>query len=642
MMLKVREEYGGRKAQCPKCSEPLVIPKISATESTRVSKLLQRELSGHSTEAAPNRPAPPEIGIPHILTESSGPDGGSSRGSTAARVGRGGRRTIHPAVVVLAVAVTLVVVVGGVAFFLKSPENPPPGALADRLATDVSAAFPGIPAPSVPSTTTLVFDWPEMQRPGSIVQIDGVKEPVPSAGPVQFKLKPGEHELVILRRGYEAIETRITLGEDEYHYVPQWKEPAAALADSPDPSPAGPAEAELAPAVHTEPNPPPPQIEHPKLADDEPEKAPKIAAGPTPKKIPTEPTPMPQAPPPSFDSPRELLAAKGLGEYGEYWSVSEESELRKRLTTAQKLWRQVVEAQRNVEKAQETVARGNAVMLGHIQTMGQLGAQLKVVRTVADNNRIVGAMDELKSRTLLASRQFKELEKSRDRTLGAALSKSSEFEEHLLEFRGLYDKVKNDYQVLSADTAVTEAIRQFNETSDKTYRLGPRTLFDRLGKQLEGLESKVFSEAIPLRRGDGELWYVSVAFNGRHAKEMAIDTGASVIAMSWATAQELQLTPGADAPTVYAQVADGSVVPCRQVFAEVVRVGKFTVENVECMVMSPGLPDSTPLLGLSFFKNFSFRIDSGKGRLIMSQIDTSETTDRRRGGASGGPAEDRK
>ena len=63
----------------------------------------------------------------------------------------------------------------------------------------------------------------------------------------------------------------------------------------------------------------------------------------------------------------------------------------------------------------------------------------------------------------------------------------------------------------------------------------------------------------------------------------------------------------------------------KRVVAETVRVGKFTAKNVECAVMPSGLPASTPLLGLSFFKNFSFKIDSGKGQLIMSQIDASET-----------------
>jgi clan AA aspartic protease (TIGR02281 family) len=176
-----------------------------------------------------------------------------------------------------------------------------------------------------------------------------------------------------------------------------------------------------------------------------------------------------------------------------------------------------------------------------------------------------------------------------------------------------------------AESERAEAIRRMNEAESKKTRLGPGTMFVSIGKKLEGLEAKVFSESIPLRRGDGNLWYVPVVFNGKSTQEMAIDTGASVVALSWETALSLGLSPPADSRTVYVQVADGSIVPCKQVFAETVRVGKFTVEKVECTVLPAGLRESTPLLGLSFFKNFSFQIDSGSGRLIMSQIDTSDT-----------------
>lgn len=582
MMLNVKEEYADPKAQCPHCSAPLAIPPTSAEESVPASD--------------PAAVALPESSLPHIVTDPSDSGGGFRRGSTAAGITLRRSRTPWPAIIASAIALMLVVVILGAAVWFKSSGNANP---------DASATSPDIPAPAEPSPTTLVLDWPEIQRPGSVIQIDGVQDSVPSAGPVQFKLKPGEHKLVILRRGYEPIEKRITLDKDEYRYVPQWKEPAMARADSPDPPP----------PVPTEPSSSPLQLEQPKLAANGLEKG---------AEIPAQPTLKPQTAPPSFDSPEKFLAGKGLRKHGDYWTVPEEADLGKRLATAKKLWRGVFAAQRSVEKAQETVAQGNAVMLGYVQTMGQLGAQLKVTRTIADNNRIVGAMDELKSHTVIAARQLKQLEQARDQTLAAALQESSEFEEHLIESRRLYDKVKNGYQVHSTDAAVAEAIRRFDQTSDKTHRLGPRTRFVSLGKQLEGLESKVFSEAIPLRRGDGQLWYVSVMFNGRHAKEMAIDTGASVIAMSWATAQGLRLTPGADAPTIYAQMADGSIVPCRKVFADKVRVGRFVVEDVECTVMPPGLPGSTPLLGLSFFKNFSFKIDSGKGLLVMSQIDTSK------------------
>jgi hypothetical protein len=94
-------------------------------------------------------------------------------------------------------------------------------------------------------------------------------------------------------------------------------------------------------------------------------------------------------------------------------------------------------------------------------------------------------------------------------------------------------------------------------------------------------------------------------------------------------------------------LADGSIVEAKQVFAPSVRVGKFTIEHVECAVMPADLPKAESLLGLSFLKHFTFKIDSDKGKLVMCKIDQPEKTGRRMAGRSGsgekaGASRDRK
>lgn len=88
-------------------------------------------------------------------------------------------------------------------------------------------------------------------------------------------------------------------------------------------------------------------------------------------------------------------------------------------------------------------------------------------------------------------------------------------------------------------------------------------------------------------------------------------------------------------PTIRVSLADGSIVEAKQVFASSVRVGKFTVEHVECAVMPADLPNAEPLLGLSFLKHFTFKIDSDKSKLVMSKIDQSEKGGRNVAGRSG-------
>jgi aspartyl protease family protein len=52
-----------------------------------------------------------------------------------------------------------------------------------------------------------------------------------------------------------------------------------------------------------------------------------------------------------------------------------------------------------------------------------------------------------------------------------------------------------------------------------------------------------------------------------------------------------------------------------------IRVGKFTLENVECSVLGPEAVNALPLLGMSFLGNFKFEIDAAAGTLEMTTIE---------------------
>ncbi len=75
----------------------------------------------------------------------------------------------------------------------------------------------------------LVLDWPESERRGAAVTIDGDTRSVRASGDIAFSLSPGEHKLLIRRRGFEPIEATVTLtaGQSE-HFAPQFKASEAA------------------------------------------------------------------------------------------------------------------------------------------------------------------------------------------------------------------------------------------------------------------------------------------------------------------------------------------------------------------------------------------------------------------------------
>jgi S1-C subfamily serine protease len=86
-----------------------------------------------------------------------------------------------------------------------------------------------------------VLDWPASERSGAAVYIDGRKQELPRSGPAEFTLNPGPHRVVMLRRGYEQVEARVSLkANDRHRYTPRWTGIAAAsFGRDRFPSPAG-------------------------------------------------------------------------------------------------------------------------------------------------------------------------------------------------------------------------------------------------------------------------------------------------------------------------------------------------------------------------------------------------------------------
>ena len=102
----------------------------------------------------------------------------------------------------------------------------------------------------------------------------------------------------------------------------------------------------------------------------------------------------------------------------------------------------------------------------------------------------------------------------------------------MLKSRRLCDQIQERYRDLAADTTVTEALEEYNKASGKTLKLGPSSSLLSYDRRLKVVEDTVISDSIPLRGGPGErLWYLSVMFNGKHVKELSLDTGASLIAL---------------------------------------------------------------------------------------------------------------
>ena len=321
-------------------------------------------------------------------------------------------------------------------------------------------------------------------------------------------------------------------------------------------------------------------------------------------------------------SAEEFLKERGLRRLSSCFSLPEESELGAKVRDAEPLKKKVRDTQPQVEMWEKRVEDKKKLIVACLQKRRELRAQLSRARSPDIHNRIVLAINELADRVLLLEKAGVE-ENSLKAAREEANKASEEYVEHLFQTRKLSDKVKEAYEDLAADTKVKEAIEEYSKATGKAYKLGPTTSFLSYGRRLKKLEDTVLSDSIDLRQDQGRLWHVRVMFDGKYARELSVDTGASVICLPWQMAKEVGLTPSPEDPTVRLKLADGRIVEGKRVFAQTVRVGKFTVEHVECAVFPEELTEAAAALGQSFLKHFTYRIDTVGSKLIMSKVETS-------------------
>ena len=321
-------------------------------------------------------------------------------------------------------------------------------------------------------------------------------------------------------------------------------------------------------------------------------------------------------------SPEEVLQGLGLHKSGRSYVLPDETALSKKLHEIEALRKKVTDAQQKANTADGLVDKKKQAIIDCIQLHHKYTVQLSSVTNVAQHNAIVAQMNELNDRVTVMEKSDKE-EKDAKATRATATEISEQYVEQIIQLRKQYLVVKAKYDKVVANEQVKQAIEELNKDAEHPFKLGPSSSFVMLEKSLKKMEGVVLSEIIPMRRGDGGLWYLSASFNGQHACDLAMDSGCTSISLPYKVAVSLGLTPSDSDPTVPCELADGRTVDAKLVYADSVRVGNFTVSHVECTVMPENCPKASPLLGQSFIRHFTYKVDNAKGQLHLTQIEQS-------------------
>jgi aspartyl protease family protein len=335
-------------------------------------------------------------------------------------------------------------------------------------------------------------------------------------------------------------------------------------------------------------------------------------------------SPLPKSSGASLEEAKKVLEGKGLKVLSAGFQLPDEAKLGaalREVTLLQKAMRQAAAELAAVE-AQE--AQGQQAIAQLTQLNVQLNAQLANVKPndIALNNKLVGALDANAGQIKLIEQGRAKLVEQLRTARGKSNEAREQYVEKLLELRKLADGVALKYASLAADPEARQALADLNATSGKVFQFAASRDFQTSEKRLQTLEDSVLSEKIPLRReNDGESLYVTVVINGKHTKEMLVDSGASSVALPRALASEIGIEIGSQHEEIVLVLADGSRVNGHRVTIPSLRVGKFSVENVRAAVFGPEATEAEAMLGMSFLGQFKFEINATEGTLTMVKVE---------------------
>lgn len=132
--------------------------------------------------------------------------------------------------------------------------------------------------------------------------------------------------------------------------------------------------------------------------------------------------------------------------------------------------------------------------------------------------------------------------------------------------------------------------------------------------QRSATEVDLFQRAVALPRGSDGHFRANAEINGRHV-ETLVDTGATLVAMSYEDAAAIGISVGSADYRYVSNTANGQARFARVTLDEV-RIGSVVVRNVPAAVSEPGKLGTT-LLGMSFLGQL--RVEMKGGRLVLEQ-----------------------
>lgn len=130
-----------------------------------------------------------------------------------------------------------------------------------------------------------------------------------------------------------------------------------------------------------------------------------------------------------------------------------------------------------------------------------------------------------------------------------------------------------------------------------------------------GSASRAADRTVEIRASSNGHFHTTAYVNGR-AVDVMVDTGATIVALTWEDAQRAGLFVKASDFRHKVSTANGTA-KVAAVTLDLVSIGDITVRNVQAAVAEPGKLQTT-LLGMTFLGELS-RTEMSRGTLLLQQ-----------------------
>src|SRR5271165_4597003 len=343
-------------------------------------------------------------------------------------------------------------------------------------------------------------------------------------------------------------------------------------------------------------------------------------------------------------TPQAVLKSHNLERSGTTWTLlSAEKNVLKDLADARAIYRQIEEGMMRQQELEMGAQGRNSDIQDLREQSNILSQQIAAINQQLNalvappggnnfvnqqrnqlsqqNNILVVQRDQVVNMLNALQEQNKDQGQDQKLQLNAEVAQSREkYMQAVLDLRKSVDDLTAKYDELAKNPEVTKALEALSASTKSKQRLGPSAKMRDAIKLLEKAERSVQSETIELHRENGvDHVYASL---GKVPTKMIFDTGASLTTISAKLANRIGLKPKASDPSVQLKTADGTVVAAKRLVIPSVRVGKFTVQNVESAVMPAEKGDVDPLLGQTFFKHFKVEYSAEARKLSLKKLDT--------------------